>query len=57
MTLWAVVEIIAISKREGVWIKGEVPSWSTEVITLMITALLVSVVVAIHPWLSGVAVW
>jgi len=57
MTLWAVIEIIAISKREGVWIKGEVPSWSTEVITLMITALLVSVVVAIHPWLSGVAVW
>jgi uncharacterized membrane protein len=25
MTLWALVEIVAINQREGAWIKGEVP--------------------------------
>lgn len=57
MLLWAVIEIIVISKREGVWIKTEPPSWGAEVVTVLIAAVTVAVVVAIHPWLSGVAVW
>ncbi len=57
MAVWAVIEIIVISKREGVWIKTEPPSWGTEVVTVLIAAVVVAVVVSIHPWLSGVAVW
>ncbi|MBK6508265.1 MAG: NnrU protein [Haliea sp.] len=57
MLLWAVIEIIVISKREGVWIKTEPPSWGAEVVTVLIAVVTVAVVVAIHPWLSGVAVW
>jgi uncharacterized membrane protein len=57
MLLWAVIEIIAISKREGVWIKTEPPSWGAEAVTALIAAVTVAVVVYIHPWLSGVPVW
>lgn len=57
MLLWALIEIIAISKREGAWIKAEPPSWGAEVVTAIIAAVTVAVVVYIHPWLSGVPVW
>ncbi len=57
MMLWALIEIIMISKREGVWIKTAPPAWGTEVVTLLITAITVAVVVYIHPWISGMPVW
>jgi uncharacterized membrane protein len=50
---WAVVEIFAINRREGVWIKGEVPGFKTELVSILITAVVIAVVVAIHPWISG----
>lgn len=57
MSLWAIGEIIAINRREGVWIKDAgVPPWYTEGITLIIVAILVAVVIAVHPWLAGVPV-
>lgn len=57
MTAWALIEMIAINKREGVWIKGDAPSWSAEVVTVLIAAITVALVVAIHPWISGVSVY
>ncbi|MEZ5571702.1 MAG: NnrU family protein [Halioglobus sp.] len=57
MALWALLEIVAISRRDGVWIKTDVPSWGTEAVTVLIAAVTVAVVITIHPWLSGVAVW
>ncbi|CAA0088381.1 Uncharacterised protein [Halioglobus japonicus] len=57
MLLWAVIEIIAISKREGVWIKTPPPSWGSEVLTIVLAAITVAVIVYIHPWLSGMPVW
>ncbi|MEJ2531849.1 MAG: NnrU family protein [Halioglobus sp.] len=56
LTLWALVEIIAINRREGVWIKEAVPGWGTELVTLLITAVVVGVVVFVHPWIAGVPV-
>lgn len=56
MTLWALIEIVAISKRQGVWIKGDTPSWGAEGLTVVIAALTVGVVIYVHPWLSGVRV-
>jgi uncharacterized membrane protein len=57
IALWAIIEIVAINRREGVWIKPDVPSWGAEGLTLLMAAITVAIVVAIHPWLSGVAVW
>jgi uncharacterized membrane protein len=57
MTLWALIEIVAISKRQGVWIKSDAPSWGAEGITVLIATITVGVVVYLHPWLSGVPVW
>lgn len=57
VALWAVAEIVAINRREGVWIKTGAPSWGTEAINLLLVAIVIAATVAIHPWLSGVAVW
>jgi uncharacterized membrane protein len=57
MLVWACVEIWAINRREGVWIKDETPPWSADVVNLVATAVTVAVVVFIHPWLSGRPVW
>ena len=56
MCAWAIVEIVAINRRDGVWIKADAPPWSAELITLVIAALVIAVTVAIHPWLSGMPV-
>jgi uncharacterized membrane protein len=56
MTAWSLIEIVAISKREGEWTKNEVPSWGAELVTGIIAAITIGVVVYIHPWLSGVPV-
>jgi uncharacterized membrane protein len=56
MAVWAVVEMVAINRRDGAWVKGTAPSWGTELITLVITLVVVAVVVKIHPWLSGMPV-
>lgn len=57
LAIWATLEMIAISRREGVWIKGSPPAWGAEIAALLVTALSVGIVVYIHPWLSGVPVW
>ena len=56
LTLWAIGEMIAINRREGEWVKTEVPGWGAEVVTVVITVVVIGVLVAIHPWLSGVPV-
>jgi len=56
MTLWALVEIVAINKREGAWVKGDVPSWAAELTNLVIALLVVGLIVYIHPWISGMPV-
>lgn len=53
---WAIVEILAINRRDGVWIKTDAPAWSAELITLIIAALVIAITVAVHPWLSGMPV-
>jgi uncharacterized membrane protein len=56
MAAWSLIEILAINKREGVWIKTEVPGWSKDAISLAITLLVIAVVVALHPYISGMPV-
>lgn len=56
MAVWAVLEMIAINRRDGAWVKGTAPSWGAEIVTLVIALVVVGVVVYIHPWLSGMPV-
>ena len=56
LAAWAICEMWAINRREGGWIKNETPTWSSEGISLLIAAIIIAVVVYIHPWLSGVPV-
>jgi len=56
LAIWALLEMIAINKREGAWIKGEPPSWAAELLTVIITAVLVGLIISIHPWISGMPV-
>ncbi len=57
LCVWAIVEILAINRRDGVWIKTDAPAWSAELVTLVIAALVIAVTVAVHPWLSGMPVF
>ncbi len=55
--LWALLEILLINRRDGVWIKDEVPGWGTELATLGATAVVVGVLIFVHPWIAGVPVY
>ena len=54
--LWALIEIFAINRRDGAWIKEPPPPWGSEVVTVLIAVVVVSIVTLVHPWLSGVAI-
>ena len=54
MAIWSVIEMLVISKREGAWVKPEVPSVAYEVLTVVITVVAVGVIVWGHAYLSGV---
>jgi len=56
MMVWAITEIVVISRRDGVWQKTDSPSWGYELGNLAIAALVVAIVLYAHPWLSGVAI-
>ncbi len=56
MTVWAVVEILAINHRDGNWVKPEAPGAATELVNLLIAAGVIALLVYLHPWLAGVAV-
>ena len=54
--LWALLEILVINRRDGVWIKEDAPGWGTEVATLVATAVVVAVLIYVHPWIAGVPI-
>lgn len=56
MAVWALLEMFAINRRDGAWIKPNVTSLSADVINLVITAIVVAVLVYVHPWIAGVPV-
>ena len=56
LALWSFVEMRAISKREGDWVKAEIPALGAEVITIIIVAVLVSALLYGHPYFTGVQI-
>lgn len=56
LALWSLGEMLAINRRDGVWIKDTAPRWTTELLNMAIAAVVLVVVVLLHPWLAGVPV-
>lgn len=55
--LWAILEMVFINQREGVWVKPEAPPVAREIILLAIGAVVFGIVIWAHPWLAGVPVF
>jgi len=53
--LWALLEILLISRREGGWVKPEASSGKKTALGLLIGCLVFSALVFLHPYLSGIA--
>jgi uncharacterized membrane protein len=56
LDIWALLEIVFISRREGEWVKKPVPGWSREIRGLAISLVVFAVVVMIHPYIAGVPI-
>ena len=54
--IWAALEMLTISRHEGPWQKPEPPAWSSELVTVLATGLLVAVTIWAHPWFAGMPV-
>ena len=56
LTVWAIAEMFTINRRDGEWIKGEAPSWASEIVTVVLALVVVAVVAFIHPWIAGMPI-
>ncbi len=54
--IWALLEIILISRREGAWKKPQAPAWAVEILGIAITLVVMAIVVWAHPWIAGIPV-
>ena len=54
--LWAILEIVFINRRDGAWVKPEVPPLGQDVKILVIAIIVYAVVAFAHPWLAGIAI-
>ena len=55
--LWAILEIVFINRRDGDWVKPDVPPLGQEIKILVIAVLVYAAVAWAHPWLTGVALF
>jgi uncharacterized membrane protein len=54
--VWSVAEMLTINRRDGIWIKTAAPGFGTELITVIVAALVLGVLAYAHVWLAGVAI-
>ena len=52
--IWALLEIILVNRREGAYVKPEVPSLGVELRGLVISGIIFVVVLFVHPYFTGV---
>ncbi|MGI9325382.1 MAG: NnrU family protein [Pseudomonadales bacterium] len=57
LSVWAVVAIITISRRDGEWLKPEAVPIQKDIVLLIIGAVLTAVVAYFHEYLSGVPIF
>ena len=56
MGLWAMAEIVLISRREGPWQKAAAVSWSKDLVTVVIGIVVMVVFMFLHPFFTGMMV-
>ena len=54
LAIWAILEIILINRREGVWVKPEAVPVKNDIITIIGGCVLYAVLLIAHPYLSGI---
>ena len=52
--LWAIIEIVMISRREGEWQKAKAVPVAKDVMTVVATSVIFAIVIYGHEWLFGV---
>ena len=52
--LWAILEIPLINRREGIYVKPDVPDFSEELKGFFISAIIFGIVLFLHPYFAGV---
>ncbi|NNL57514.1 MAG: NnrU protein [Pseudomonadales bacterium] len=53
LLLWALLEIVALNRRDGRWQKPSPPPWPKEFFVLVATAFVFSLLFIAHPWFTG----
>lgn len=56
LVIWALLEMIFINHRDGVWVKEAAPAWTEEVKTVVVILVVYTVVAYVHPYISGVSI-
>jgi uncharacterized membrane protein len=51
---WALIEILAINRRDGAWLKPETVGFKRSLIPLVIGIAAWLVLILVHPWIAGV---
>ncbi|MGB0867321.1 MAG: NnrU family protein [Granulosicoccaceae bacterium] len=51
--IWALINMQTINKRDGEWVKPDIPPIGVELRGLAISLVVYVVVVFLHPWISG----
>tara|TARA_R110000782_G_scaffold33826_2_gene81310 strand:+ start:3846 stop:4337 length:492 start_codon:yes stop_codon:yes gene_type:complete len=54
LAVWAVIEMILISKREGDWVRPESVSVKNDVITIIGGCIVYTIFLIAHPYLTGI---
>lgn len=56
LAVWAALEKIVISRREGAWVKPEDTSWVKTALGIVVGGAIFAVLAYAHPYLSGISV-
>jgi len=52
--IWALLEMVLISRRDGEWVKEEAPPMSRDLISAVIAVVVTVVLIYLHPYFTGV---
>ena len=54
---WCIAMVLLINQRDGEWVKPEPPSWTVEIVGIVIGLVIFGILIAAHPWIAGVALY
>ncbi len=54
---WAILMMIVITRREGDWQKKPAPSWTIELLGIVLSLAAIAGIVVIHPWITGMPIF